>query len=205
MVNPQYSGASPEEGQDFDSHLSQLAEMIQRNKAAQQADAGRTAMAQATQPYAPPAQPSPEAMKAQQMLQQGGMALQQKEKMIGDSLKAATANLDPLQKAALALKLHQNALAAATGRDTSSHLELPLDPRSALLSASYGAGGSSLGDPFGGAARILASLGPTAQMPRSTLDLYHEMQARRPHKIVIQVNHGAPEQNSGGENKKKAS
>jgi hypothetical protein len=90
------------------------------------------------------------------------------------------------------LKLHQNALAAATGGVLSDHLEIPLDRRSALLSASYGGGGGSLGDPFGGAARILASLGPTAQMPRSTLDMYHEMQAGRPHKMVIQIHHGSP-------------
>jgi hypothetical protein len=209
MANPQYA-ASPDgseanpnqQGEDFDNNLRQLSEILQRNKAAHQAMAGRQAMAQATQPYVPPSQPSPEMIRAQQILQQGGQALQQKNQQIDAAMKAATLNLDPLQKAALALKLHQNVLAAASGHDISNHIEMPLDPRSALLSASYGAGGSSLGDPFGGAARILASLGPTAQMPRSTLDLYHEMQANRPHKVVVQIHHGAPEEKSSGDNKK---
>ncbi len=203
MVNPQYAQAAPDqEGGDFDTHLGQLTDILQRNKAMQQAVAGRQAMAQATQPYTPPSAPSPEVMKAQQMVQQGAQALQQQQRQLTSAYKAATDNLDPLQKAALALKIHQNALAVATGRDLSQHLDLPLDPRSALLSASYGSGGSSLGDPFGGAARILASLGPQAQMPRSTLDIYHEMQANRPHKVVVQIHHGSPEEKSSGDNKK---
>lgn len=208
MANPQYApspaddNSAGQQGGEFDTHLSQLADILQRNKAAHQAMAGRQAMAQATRPYTPPSAPPPEVVQAQQMLQQGNMALQAKNQQIDAAMKAATLNLDPIQKAAFALKLHQNVLAAATGHDPSSHIEMPLDPRSALLSASYGSGGSTLGDPFNGAARILASLGPSAQMPRSTLDLYHEMQASRPHKVIVQIHHGAPEEKSGSDNKK---
>lgn len=209
-MNPQYApsagdsaDAAAPEGGDFDTNLRQLDEVLKRSKAAKQELAGRQAMATATQPYTPPAPPGPEAQQAMQAMQQGAQALQMKEQAMGSALKAATQNLDPIQKAALAMKLQQNALALATGRDTSEHLEMPLDPRSALLSSAYGAGGNSLGDPFGGAARILASLGPQATMPRSTLDIYHQMQMNRPNKIMVQIHHGVPEENKAQSSKAK--
>ncbi len=189
-ANPQ--GAPAE--QDFDTHLKDLDEMFRRQKAMQRTINGRKVMQDAMRPYSPPPPPSPEAIEANQALSVGMQALQQREQILNSSFQAASQNLDPVQKAALALKLHQNAMASQLGQESSNYLEMPLDPRFALLSASYGGGASALGDPFGGAARILASLGPQASMPRSTLDIFHEMQARRPHKVMVNITQVPPEQ-----------
>jgi len=171
---------------NFDQHLDNLSNSFQQH----QAIAAELQRRQASQPPPPP--PSPEMQQAQQVLMQGGQALQQKAQAIQSALQAATQNLDPIQRAALGIKLNQNALAMAAGQAADSHLAMPLDPRSSLLSATYGPGGGNVGDPFGGAGRILASLGPNAQMPKSTLSVYHELHANRPHRTIIQFSNNPP-------------
>ena len=188
------TSSAPAAGDNFDQHLDSLSGSLQRH----QAITAELQRRQASQPPPPPPQPSLEMRQAQQVLQQGGQLLQQKEQAVQSALQAATQNLDPIQRAALGMKLHQNALALATGQQSTNHLDFPLDPRSSLLSSTYGPGGGNVGDPFGGAGRILASLGPNAQMPKSTLAVYHELHASRPHRTIIQFNHNPPSATTGG-------
>jgi hypothetical protein len=198
---PAADSPQPQGGQNatsFDDHLSQLDALFQQNKAMQRTMAGRDAMRVATAPPPQAVAPTPQQIQGQQALMGGVQALQQKEQMISSALTAATQNLDPIQKAALALKLQQNASAAAVGQAMSGYLEMPLDPRSALLSAAYGGGGTNLGDPYGGAARILSSIGPQVGLPRSTLDMYHQIQANRPHKVVVHITQNPPSQETKG-------
>jgi hypothetical protein len=177
--------AAPDAGGNFDQHVDSLTNSFRQHQAIA-AELQRQRAAQ------PPPPPSPEMQQAQQVLIQGGQALQKQQQAAQSALQAATQNLDPIQRAALGLKLHQNALALAMGQQATNHLDIPLDPRSALLSATYGPGGGNTGDPFGGAGRILASLGPNAQLPKSTLSVYHELHAARPHRTIIQFSNNPP-------------
>jgi len=187
--------ASPDAADgSFDQHLDDLGNSFRQHKAI----ASELQRRQASQPPPPAPPPSPEMQQAQQVLMQGGQALQQQQQAVQSALQAATQNLDPIQRAALGLKLNQNALALAAGQQMTNRLDMPLDPRSALLSATYGSGGGNTGDPFGGAGRILASLGPNAQLPKSTLSVYHELHASRPHRTIIQYNSNPPAAASPG-------
>jgi hypothetical protein len=176
---------APDAGGNFDQHIDSLGNAFRQH----QAIAAELQRQRASQPPPPP---NPQLLQAQQVLMQGSQALQKQQQAVQSALQAATQNLDPIQRAALGLKLHQNALALATGQTANNHLDMPLDPRSALLSSTYGPGGGATGDPFGGAGRILASLGPNAQMPKSTLSVYHELHAARPHRTIIQFSNNPP-------------
>jgi hypothetical protein len=176
---------APATGENFDQHIDALSNSFRQH----QAIAAELQRQRASQPPPPP---SPEMQQAQQVLIQGGQVLQKQQQAVQSALQAATQNLDPIQRAALGIKLHQNALAIAAGQQANNHLEIPLDPRSALLSSTYGPGGGNVGDPFGGAGRILASLGPNAQMPKSTLSVYHELHGTRPHRTIIQFSNNPP-------------